>query len=320
MIEDDQALLMWIKENRDEGVDTLHLFVEAENHPLEPLLEEPEVQLPNLNTISNGVTDSDDDTYEVSDINIEVSGSSDIDEFIVSESKGDRDNSSDYDTENSVDGIYEYNYSEDRTYLDRAYVGKIYEGPSEGKIALKRGMLFANVVAFREVLTNYVIQEGFEIVKVRNERTRIIAICAGRGCEWYLHASTNPNEVTFEIKVYEGKHTCVKSTINSCVTSTWIATKMAVQFRADPNLSYETIREHLLSTYGVEVSRTQMYRARKKAREQIEGNHAKTYSKLRQYAHMVLEANPGSIAKLQVERVDLSSNPMFKGFFCVLML
>ena len=42
---------------------------------------------------------------------------------------------------------------------------------------------------------------------------------------------------------------------------------MAAQFRADPNLSYETIREHLLSTYGVEVFRAQMYRASKKAKE-----------------------------------------------------
>lgn len=42
----------------------------------------------------------------------------------------------------------------------------------EGKITLEKGMLFANVDAFRQVLKDYAIQEGFEIVHIRNERTR----------------------------------------------------------------------------------------------------------------------------------------------------
>ena len=100
-------------------------------------------------------------------------------------------------------------------------MGKVYEESRKVKITLEKGMLFACVHAFREVLKDYVIQKGFEIVRIRNERTRVTAMCASCGCEWYLHDSTNPDEVTFEIKVYEGKHTCVKSITNSCVTSTW---------------------------------------------------------------------------------------------------
>ena len=61
----------------------------------------------------------------------------------------------------------------------------------------------------------------------------------------------------------------------------------------------------MLSTYRVEVSRTQMYRAKKKAGEQIKGNHGKTYNKLRQYAEMVRVANPRFVAKLEVERINL---------------
>ena len=93
---------------------------------------------------------------------------------------------------------------------------------------------------------------------------------------------------------------------------------MAAQFRADPNLSYETIHEYLLSTYRIEVSRMQMYRARRKAKEQIEGNHAKTYSKLRHFAELVRVANPCSVDKLEVERINLEANPVFKRFFLCL--
>ena len=62
-----------------------------------------------------------------------------------------------------------------------------------------------------------------------------------------------------------------------------------------------------------------MYRAKKKAKELIEGNHAKSYSKIKQYAKMVRQANPGTCARLQVERLCMISDPMFKRFFFFLM-
>ena len=58
-----------------------------------------------------------------------------------------------------------------------------------------------------------------------------------------------------------------------------------------------------------------MYKAKKKAKEYIEGNHAKTCSKLRQNTKMVRAANPSFAAKLQVKRIDITSNPIFKRFF-----
>lgn len=47
------------------------------------------------------------------------------------------------------------------------------------------------------------------------------------------------------------------------MTSTWIASKMEAQFKVEPNISYETIHKHLLSIYGVEFSKSQMYHTKK---------------------------------------------------------
>ena len=70
---------------------------------------------------------------------------------------------------------------------------------------------------------------------------------------------------------------------------------MEAQFRVDPNISNKTIHEHLLSNYGVEISWTQRYHANKKARENIEGNHGKTYGEIRYYAKMVRTTNLRSV-------------------------
>ena len=50
-------------------------------------------------------------------------------------------------------------------------------------------MLFASVETFREILRDCAIQECFEIVRIRNMITRIIAMCAGCGSDWYMQQS-----------------------------------------------------------------------------------------------------------------------------------
>lgn len=58
-----------------------------------------------------------------------------------------------------------------RAYLNR----NLYEAPNEEhqRIKLEKGMLFENIDKFREVLRDYVVQEGFELVRLKNERTRV---------------------------------------------------------------------------------------------------------------------------------------------------
>jgi hypothetical protein len=76
-------------------------------------------------------------------------------------------------------------------------------------------------------------------------------MCAPHGFPWYLLASTNRVHVIFEIKVYDGIHSCTKKTTNSNVTSTCIANKMESQFKVDPNLSYDLNAEFMMTNFGV---------------------------------------------------------------------
>ncbi|KAL3534201.1 hypothetical protein ACH5RR_002662 [Cinchona calisaya] len=50
--------------------------------------------------------------------------------------------------------------------------------------------------------------------------------------------------------------------------------------------------------FGVNPSKMQVYRARKKAFEEIEGSHGASYAKLPKYAELVRNHNPGSICKI----------------------
>ncbi|XP_059298906.1 uncharacterized protein LOC132051731 [Lycium ferocissimum] len=56
-------------------------------------------------------------------------------------------------------------------------------------VLLKVGQIFNNVTHFREVMEEFVRQEGFPIEKLKNEKRRFIAICKDRGCDWKIRAS-----------------------------------------------------------------------------------------------------------------------------------
>ena len=42
---------------------------------------------------------------------------------------------------------------------------------------LEKGLLFRDIHHFRKVLKNFIIQEGFEILRLKNEKSRVTAIC-----------------------------------------------------------------------------------------------------------------------------------------------
>ena len=58
-----------------------------------------------------------------------------------------------------------------------------------GKLQLKVGMLFASATEFKQALREYAIQQGKDITFVKNETTRVRAICTNRGCKWVVYGS-----------------------------------------------------------------------------------------------------------------------------------
>ncbi|XP_027118737.2 uncharacterized protein [Coffea arabica] len=165
---------------------------------------------------------------------------------------------------------------------------------SREDIEFKKGQLFTNVDAFRAALKDYVIQKGFPIKRPKNEKTRCTAICDVDRCTWRIHASPVADSVTFMIKSYTPEHTCVMDNKNREAISDWMAKKLIAVIRTHPHLPRKGIEAEMLK-YGVHPSKQQVYRAKQKAREEIEGTHSESFSKLQKYAVFLRQHNPGSL-------------------------
>ena len=65
----------------------------------------------------------------------------------------------------------------------------------------------------------------------------------------------------------------------------------------------------------VNVTRTQVYRAKKKAKIVIEGDHKKQYARLWDYCETVRRYNPNSCLKLMVDRPTIGLEPRFQRMY-----
>ncbi|KAA8541876.1 hypothetical protein F0562_023028 [Nyssa sinensis] len=204
----------------------------------------------------------------------------------------------------STSRVFEYNL-----------YGEEYHAREGDKIVLKSGQLFENVDKFREVLRDYTIQQGCSIIREKNEKARVTAHCADSSCMWRIHASPLPDGVTYMIKTYRGEHTCVRLQSNSNANSSWIAKKLGEAIRTNPDIKVDAMQTHLQQTYGIEASRMQLYRAKRRALDEIEGKHGSSYTMLPMYASEIRRTNPGSLVKIECQRPSLLMNPLFKRIF-----
>ncbi|WOK96080.1 hypothetical protein Cni_G04787 [Canna indica] len=215
------------------------------------------------------ISESDDEWYQnIEDDENEGDSESNLD-YANEEERNDGSESDQLDE--SYDQIVNVNSNEE-IYIDRVMRGKIFERAADGRVQLEKGLLFLDVNEFREALQDYTIHEGFEIQRIKNEKTRVTARCVINGCTWRIHVSPTSDGVSYKIKTYNPDHNCIRTTRNSNANSTWIAKRLQSKLVADPEMSYCSMKAELLEKYGLEpANNMQLYRARIRVKEETKG-------------------------------------------------
>ncbi|XP_076886006.1 uncharacterized protein LOC143535709 [Bidens hawaiensis] len=70
---------------------------------------------------------------------------------------------------------------------------------------------------------------------------------------------------------------------------------------SNPHISAKTIQEEVSRKYELNASRPKAFKAKVKASKEIRGDYKEQYSKLRDYAMELMNANPGTTVKIDVE-------------------
>lgn len=184
---------------------------------------------------------------------------------------------------------------------------------------LVEGMLFPNVRVFRTFLKEFHVRNGCQYKYVKNESRRVTVKCKDEGgeppCQWRLHASRVGRTTTYQIKKLNGEHSCPRVYHNQWASAEWLAKKYVVEINDDPDWKVKAMQNDVRRKWMLDVSDMQIYRAKRKALEMVEGAHGEQYHRLWDYCQMIRNENPGSCAKIHVERTVIESQPYFQRMF-----
>ncbi|XP_050285007.1 uncharacterized protein LOC126724565 [Quercus robur] len=171
-------------------------------------------------------------------------------------------------------------------------------------------MKFPNSKVFREALRKYAIKKPVDFKFKLNEK-KISVYCINE-CRWRCYASQLFGELTFEIKTFNPECTCPRSFKHSQVTSSYVTKKFMQKFDKNPNWKVAGVQHHVKQALEIDISYSQVYRAKKKVIDLITRDEQLQYEKLRDYAEMIRLNDKGSRVILQIEMEDENAQPKFK--------
>ncbi|GJX05334.1 calcium/proton exchanger [Tanacetum coccineum] len=136
-------------------------------------------------------------------------------------------------------------------------------------------------------------------------------------CPFRLYASWMSNEHSFQIKSLISEHKCCKNyNLGALVTYRWIALQHFKEIIEDPFMSLRKIRDDIRQKFMIDVSLGQCTRAKQLALFDNEGGFIEHYGKLYQYMQALLESNPGSTCRLDVDESANGSATFRRIYIC----
>ncbi|GJV73923.1 hypothetical protein Tco_1493918 [Tanacetum coccineum] len=137
----------------------------------------------------------------------------------------------------------------------------------------------------------------------------------GPVCGFRLWASWMTTEQSFQIKSLHPEHKCSRNyKLGSLVTYKWIAHQFAKEIINDPFMPYIKLKDAIRQKFMIDVSIGQCKRAKQRALYDHEGGLIEHYGRLWDYRQALLESNPGSTCRLDVEETGCGKS-YFKRFY-----
>ncbi|XP_015581847.1 uncharacterized protein LOC107262168 [Ricinus communis] len=167
------------------------------------------------------------------------------------------------------------------------------------------GQEFKSVAEFRDVLQKYAIANRFMYKLKKNDTSRASGICAAEGCSWSIHASWVPSAEIFRIKKMNNEHTCGGESWKAAhPTKSWLVSIIKGRLRENPHHKPRDIANAIMQDFGIELHYSQVRRGIEEAREQLQGSYKESYTQLPWFCDKMMEANPGSFVKLEIDDIS----------------
>jgi hypothetical protein len=175
------------------------------------------------------------------------------------------------------------------------------------------GMAFSCVEDVRRALAAYSIRERRKIKKIKNDQTRLTAICEKEGCPWMLKAGIDTKRTGgFVITAMGQEHNCERVWELKALTATFLKQKFMDEFRDNQKMDLATFAAKVQRQYNMCPERWKLGRARKAALLEIHGDEEAQFRQLWDYGQELRRSNPGSKFFLSTNSVKVAGTEEVK--------
>nr|GMC68828.1 uncharacterized protein LOC109154411 [Ipomoea batatas] len=164
------------------------------------------------------------------------------------------------------------------------------------------GMIFKSASEFKWAVTYHEAMRRKDIKFVKNEGRRVRVCCRHSDvCKWTIFGSRSNPRCPFQIKTYNSEHTCGNQDENRTINSGFLAKLYKDEFRLNMEWGRRQFQEHVKQKLHCQVTKHQAYRAKQKAKKEMEGQDSDQFMLLNDYCEELRRSNPGSSVKMKLD-------------------
>ncbi|XP_015935595.1 uncharacterized protein LOC107461590 [Arachis duranensis] len=180
----------------------------------------------------------------------------------------------------------------DGTGLTEFQIGQSFQSKEEAVLSMK----------------DYSIRRGVEYRVMESDNLKYKGRCKefSNGCTWLIRIVMRKRKSTWEVRRYNGPHTCMATSISSDhkqLDYHVICARIFSLVRADASVLIKVLQEATETTYGFKPSYRKVWLAKQKAVAQIYGDWEESYADLPRWILGVTFTMDGSIALLKTSPV-----------------
>ncbi|XP_016206029.1 uncharacterized protein LOC107646352 [Arachis ipaensis] len=186
---------------------------------------------------------------------------------------------------------------------------------SEGNAAAEDGefrveMKFGSRESVISAIKSYTISRRVDYTVYESEPQTFYAKCKGygAGCDWLIRASLIRKKVCWEIRIYNGKHTCTVGMISqdhAKLDSNTIADAIRPLVEADPSIKVKSVIAEVQGRFNYAVSYRKAWLAKQKAVAKVFGDWEVSYQTLPVWLKAMTVKMPRS-------RVQIKTLPVYR--------
>ncbi|XP_016199073.2 uncharacterized protein LOC107640037 [Arachis ipaensis] len=181
--------------------------------------------------------------------------------------------------------------------------------PEDGEFRIE--MEYSSRKTVVAAIRSYTIARGVDYDVYESEPQTFYAKCKmyGCGCDWLIRASLIRKKGCWEIRRYNGRHTCSMGVISqdhSKLDSNTVAEAIRPLVETDPSIKVKSIIAEIQSRFNYTISYRKAWLAKQKSIAKVFGDWEESYQALPWWLLVMVQKMPGSV-------VQIETRPLYNG-------